>query len=83
MKKKGINVNSGRVIISLGLLAGYIGVLPLYFDPKLDVADKLIMTLIGALSGIGNYIFVIRAGIIFRKTFGIDIKDNTKKMNEK
>ena len=83
LKKRGVNTNSGKIIVPLGLLALYIGFLPLYFDIKMGIKDKIIMTIIGTAVGIGNYISVNRAGVIFRKTFGIKTKYEKQQKEDK
>ena len=83
LKKRGVNTNSGKVIIPLGLLALYIAFLPFYFDSNLDTKGKIIITIMGTVAGIGNYLSVNRAGAIFRKTFGIETKEEKRQREEK
>ena len=83
LKKRGVNTNSGKIIVPLGLLALYIAFLPFYFDSNLDVKAKIIITIMGTVAGIGNYISVNRAGVIFRKTFGIKTKYEKQQKEEK
>lgn len=79
LKKRGVDVNSGKVIVPLGLLGLYIGALPLYFDPRLDMKARIVMTIMGAVAGLGNYFSVTKAGVVFRKTFGIKTKEKQHK----
>lgn len=82
LKKKGANIQSNKVILTVALLVLPVALLPMWFHPRVSMSFKFILTALSVAVAVANFFAIDRGGKVFRQYFGIETEQDRRE-NEK
>jgi hypothetical protein len=85
LKNKGVNVDSRKNMLKMGIAGLSIASLPIWLHPSLSIYFKITIFIVSIAFGIANFFAVDRLGKTFRKYFGIETEEDRseKEIKEK
>ncbi len=79
LKKKGVDIDSSKNLLKLGLSVFPIVLLPLWLHPLLSIQFKILLAIAGVAFGVANFLAVDRLGRTYRKCFGIETDEDRRR----
>lgn len=78
LRKKGVNIYSGKIQLMTALSVLPIAFLPIWLHPSVSIQFKVGLTIVAVAFGIANFYAVHHGGKAFRKHFGIETEEDLR-----